>query len=563
MNRLFGVVIENAKILGYMALDMKNMKVVQLSAQDAYILALRGQVVNAKAVRGELVGTEASINRLTIFNAQLKVTEKARFTVLQIMTKEGKPEKVTLMDSYGKIDTVTYAQALDILNKVDAINAKVVKRGDNWVISGILRELPRKEIVTSGNEVKKKITKLPARYINKNTSRHNTIFAYSNYMNDPGYMTIVGDKKVINRAVVVGVSNHTKNSMLNVIECINYNRVGKRMMAHYPNTLAYIKENGLHGKELYNKCHDLYLGHRENELGMCMIKDYALYCLINIIEVVEDKSEKALIKELIPILSKTKDVDEISLGAIVSDIMQLENSNNRIVNMVAYLTYYNTRANKNNDTDVFKKWHDHLLSKTKSWHTHKIGSKNVELYVNSIMEKMITEIQANGALIQVTSDGSLVYTRKGKTVVLDKPMNIEGESSKVIGLAEYEYNVYGVVRQDSNGKINTKYSKFIIIKGDSIIYGIYNLTNNYIINHRMLAVVRQSAEKFRAIVVKSFDGVLYNRYSSKDRLYTGILPRYTVANSAEAQIIAKLMNQSDVNKMSNMIQLLVSNKTIN
>jgi len=141
--RLIGQVGVKDKVVGY-AILMNDNTVKLFPLKETKEMIQRFGCVNAGFdEKGNIVGTEASLNRLPVYNSQGQVIGQPRITILSAVYHTNGLLGYDILDAHGKQIRYVENDVLILMNKVGATNAKLVHKGRKPVISAIFGEFPK------------------------------------------------------------------------------------------------------------------------------------------------------------------------------------------------------------------------------------------------------------------------------------------------------------------------------------------------------------------------------------------------------------------------------------
>lgn len=154
--RLIGQVRANNTYVGYVVLDTETNHAVPKTVNEIIMMVRNGfTLVNAEVISNELVGTEGSLSRLPIFSASGQLESSPTITILGIVEYNGKDtDYYSVMDVYGKKAVKSSADLIRMMQVYKAVNAKLVQKGDKYIISAIRGTFDRVPSNTLGTSAK-------------------------------------------------------------------------------------------------------------------------------------------------------------------------------------------------------------------------------------------------------------------------------------------------------------------------------------------------------------------------------------------------------------------------
>jgi hypothetical protein len=118
------------ELVGYSVLHIASNKAKMLSLAEVKVLVTKLGCANAIVKNDKLEGTEASLDRLPIYNVDGKLVAQPRVTVLAQLVEGGIVVGYFLMDAYGRKGKFTVDDAIKYIQKFESTNAKLlVKQG--------------------------------------------------------------------------------------------------------------------------------------------------------------------------------------------------------------------------------------------------------------------------------------------------------------------------------------------------------------------------------------------------------------------------------------------------
>jgi len=116
---------------------------------------------NAEVVGGKIKGTESSLDRLPKYDMSGRLLNEGRLVVLGIAYEGDKEQSIELLDGLGRVVVLAWLDGLALLNKVGAVNAKLVGKGNGVYLSAIVGSLNKIDVEKKVEEkkvVEKKVT---------------------------------------------------------------------------------------------------------------------------------------------------------------------------------------------------------------------------------------------------------------------------------------------------------------------------------------------------------------------------------------------------------------------
>lgn len=248
--RILGKVKEGKNIVGYVILSTENNTLQIMNLYDTEDLVKRGIISNAKMVNGILTGTQASLNRLPIFNSKGDLISNPSITIMGLFVTGSNNKYYKVIDSYGKSAIANEEQVIKLIIKFGCTNAKLVTKNNKTIVSAILGEfkvieLPEDKRNANSNKQKNKSSNYQiGRYIGK-TKVTNSIDIYNRIK----LCKELKDKlntsyNVVKFMYIDRLSRHYTVEINKLLDAIIAGKVGVRLKSHYKNTLDYLFYNG-------------------------------------------------------------------------------------------------------------------------------------------------------------------------------------------------------------------------------------------------------------------------------------------------------------------------------
>ena len=155
--RILAQIVDDSDVIaGYMMYHVPS-EVKRLATKETALKFIQEKGCdNAEVVGGKIKGTESSLDRLPKYDMSGRLLNEGRLVVLGIAYEGDKEQSIQLLDGMGRVVVLAWLEGLALLNKVGAVNAKLVGKGNGVYLSAIVGSLNRldveKKVVPKRNE---------------------------------------------------------------------------------------------------------------------------------------------------------------------------------------------------------------------------------------------------------------------------------------------------------------------------------------------------------------------------------------------------------------------------
>ena len=476
---------KEGKAIGYVVLDIPSNEIKLFNIEETIELIKLYKCENAVYTDGKLEGTQASLNRLPVYNRNKQIIDNPRVTILSNLYKNDKSIGFNLMDAYGRRATVDIETTIKLIQKHEATNAKLVTRDGRTIVSAIYGEFPITAVEEKRRRTEGEVDNGQERYVRDYSDgryiKNLKILKYANttrlHLED--FRDMDGDivRKTTTEAMELDISRqyeditvkinhkyqylnyHNRNNIIRMrlTDKVGKNKIGPRDLKHYPNTIREIK--------LYGTI---------NGLRRTMLKDMTVYGIINLLEE-QDENEKydTLLRYILKIIKGTWGLHTLYIFAMFVDYVRIKrleenrgegrfdldhfrpgNTPVQIGANILYV-YHTTPLGEANERNKHEKLIVENIAKyaTEEGAVYLDTGKGIRVRDD---QRIITKLNCGGYTIEVIDSNIVLYNRD-KTISHHISIYSEarGINRKIHGLLEITDGVYQVINAEYGYDVDT------------------------------------------------------------------------------------------------------------